>query len=92
MLSLLLKIQNWYFQTEPQSIYYSQLQNSGNGKTAGPVKVKALYDFEAAEDNELTFRAGDMIILVEESDPNWWEGSLNGKTGVFFYFLNINSD
>lgn len=30
-----------------------------------------------------------MIILVEESDPNWWEGSLNGKTGNFFC-LNIS--
>jgi len=43
------------------------------------------------EDNELTFRADDIIILIEECDPNWWEGSLNGKSGEFFLSSNILS-
>ena len=47
--------------------------------------MKALYDFEAAEDNELTFKTGDLINLIEESDPNWWEGELNGKTGMIIF-------
>jgi len=67
-------------QPETPSLYYSTLQNSG---PSGGRQAKALYDFEAAEDNELTFKTGDIITLIETSDANWWEGELNGKTGLF---------
>jgi len=29
----------------------------------------------------LTFREGDIIIIVQKDPGGWWEGELNGKRG-----------
>jgi len=46
-------------------------------------RAKALYEYAAIEDVELSFKAGDVITVISEDSSGWWEGSLNGKVGLF---------
>ncbi|XP_026512627.1 arf-GAP with SH3 domain, ANK repeat and PH domain-containing protein 2-like [Terrapene carolina triunguis] len=49
-------------------------------------RVRALYDCQADRADELTFRAGEIIIVAEEEDCNWWNGWIEGqphRKGVF---------
>ncbi|TWW59681.1 Protein enhancer of sevenless 2B [Takifugu flavidus] len=43
----------------------------------------AVFDFDGKEANELSFKAGDCIVVLEKSHADWWKGSCNGKVGDF---------
>jgi len=47
------------------------------------VKAVALHTFEATMPQDLGFQQGDTIWVTNQKDPGWWEGTMNGKTGVF---------
>lgn len=60
----------------------------GNALSAPPSVLcnpaaKALYDFEAQNEDELDFKEGDIIRLTSRIDENWFEGSTRGKSGYF---------
>ncbi|PWN52046.1 hypothetical protein IE53DRAFT_22784 [Violaceomyces palustris] len=50
-------------------------------------KVWALHDFEAENPDEVSFKAGECIIVVEKDDAygdGWWQGTNpRGETGLF---------
>ncbi|XP_064419242.1 GRB2-related adapter protein 2b isoform X1 [Latimeria chalumnae] len=45
--------------------------------------VRALYQFVAEEGDELGFRCGDIIEVLDSSDPSWWKGRFRGQVGLF---------
>ncbi|OUM53692.1 hypothetical protein BVG19_g2998 [[Candida] boidinii] len=59
----------------------------------GQETCTALYDYAAQAAGDLTFKAGDIITIVQRTpDANgWWTGSLNGAQGVFpGNYVNVN--
>ncbi|KAG9227859.1 hypothetical protein CCMSSC00406_0009116 [Pleurotus cornucopiae] len=44
--------------------------------------VRALYDFNGSSD-ELSFKVGDEIVVVNEVLEEWWMGELGGRKGLF---------
>ncbi|KAJ9130790.1 Drebrin-like protein, partial [Coniochaeta hoffmannii] len=55
-----------------------EAQPSSGGATA-----TALFDYEAAEDNELSFPEGAKITGLEFPDDDWWFGHYKGAQGLF---------
>ncbi|KAH7832081.1 putative connector enhancer of kinase suppressor of Ras 2 [Monocercomonoides exilis] len=49
------------------------------------IHLKALFDFEARVPNELTFKEGDIIILIDKHESGMWKGELSGQIGLFPY-------
>lgn len=45
--------------------------------------VRAMYDFTPQEAGELEFRRGEIITVVDRTDPNWWEGEIANRRGYF---------
>ncbi|KAM9324720.1 neutrophil cytosol factor 2 [Gastrophryne carolinensis] len=45
--------------------------------------VVALFNYEASQPEDLMFKKGDVIKLLNKVSEEWWEGECHGKIGIF---------
>ncbi|EPQ54313.1 SH3-domain-containing protein [Gloeophyllum trabeum ATCC 11539] len=47
-------------------------------------RARALWDYNENGENpdDLSFRKGDIIEIISETNPDWWTGRLNGRQGL----------
>ncbi|XP_041670496.1 SH3 domain-containing kinase-binding protein 1 isoform X2 [Cheilinus undulatus] len=46
-------------------------------------RCKAAFSYVPQHEDELELKIGDIIEIIAEVEEGWWEGSLNGKIGMF---------
>ncbi|XP_037651143.1 intersectin-2b isoform X2 [Sebastes umbrosus] len=58
--------------------------NSGKSTPApqSVCQVIAIYDYTAANGDEMSFSKGQLINVLDKNDPDWWKGEMNGVTGL----------
>jgi len=73
---------------EPQQGYeesYGEQEAYGYSETEQfSRQVTALYDYTGEGEGDLSFYAGDVINVIDDTDPTgWYRGELNGYEGLF---------
>ncbi|XP_072486756.1 E3 ubiquitin-protein ligase SH3RF2 isoform X4 [Notamacropus eugenii] len=46
-------------------------------------RAKALYNYRGQNPSDLRFNKGDIILLRRQLDENWYQGEINGVSGIF---------
>jgi len=47
------------------------------------ILARAKRNFNGQEAEELTFRQNDIFLITSKPFPDWWEGEVNGRRGLF---------
>ncbi|XP_028399680.1 dynamin-binding protein-like isoform X2 [Dendronephthya gigantea] len=69
--------------TEPKPQINNQQTPPQEHITNSTAHAKALFDFKALTELELSFSSGQVIALTKEFDAEWFEGTCDGITGIF---------
>ncbi|XP_071089461.1 drebrin-like protein B isoform X2 [Haliotis cracherodii] len=68
---------------EEDDVEYDTAGNIQAGGDQGLTAI-ALYDYQAADDSEITFDPDDIITNIEQIDDGWWTGTApDGSNGMF---------
>ncbi|XP_076868256.1 SH3 domain-containing kinase-binding protein 1 isoform X2 [Brachyhypopomus gauderio] len=61
----------------------SSLRPAKKGEAIRKRRCKAAFSYIPQNEDELELKIGDVIEVLSEVEEGWWEGSLNGRTGMF---------
>ncbi|CAL9729327.1 class E vacuolar protein-sorting machinery protein Hse1p [Monosporozyma unispora] len=81
-----LSLQEYESTKQQQPVQQNEIpipQKSNENQTSQLKRVKAMYDLNSKEQDELSFHKGDVIVVLEQVYRDWWRGSLHGKIGIF---------
>jgi cortactin len=54
-----------------------------NKPVEGGLTARAVYDYQATGEDEISFDPDDIITNIEQIDEGWWQGECNGHYGLF---------
>ena len=69
--------------SSPSTTFKSLKALTGMSSDAPPKMVRAVSDFSGSSSDELSFKTGEEIVLLNEVIEGWWMGELRGKKGLF---------
>ncbi|XP_060755683.1 SH3 domain-containing kinase-binding protein 1 [Neoarius graeffei] len=61
----------------------SSLRPAKKGEAIRKRRCKAAFSYIPQNEDELELKIGDIIEILGEVEEGWWEGCLNGRTGMF---------
>ncbi|XP_061842221.1 drebrin-like b isoform X6 [Nerophis lumbriciformis] len=69
---------------EPAQVEEKNSEVTANESTEKSISARALYDYQAADDTEISFDPDDIITGIEMIDEGWWRGyGPDGHFGMF---------
>jgi hypothetical protein len=45
-------------------------------------RCRALYDYDAQDESELSFKAGDIMTVLQKDESGWWQCQVRGQIGM----------
>ncbi|XP_061762711.1 drebrin-like b isoform X6 [Nerophis ophidion] len=69
---------------EPAQVEENNSEVTANESSEKSISARALYDYQAADDTEISFDPDDIITGIEMIDEGWWRGyGPDGNFGMF---------
>lgn len=59
------------------------IHNNASLHVSPKLEARAIWDWASEDHNDLSFNAGDIIEIVQETNADWWTGKSKGKQGLF---------